>query len=150
MVIPADPGSNPGDPTIGDNMNCIFCKIVKGEIPSYKVYESDNFLAFLDIRPLNPGHTMVIPKKHYRWVWDVPNVGEYFEVVSKIANAIRKAFNTEWVVSMIFGEEVEHAHIWLVPRFSNDGHGGSINVENVKKLSDEEMKNIARKIRESF
>ncbi|MFQ6020506.1 MAG: HIT family protein [Candidatus Aenigmatarchaeota archaeon] len=131
-------------------MNCIFCKIVKGEIPSYKVYESDNFLAFLDIRPLNPGHTMVIPKKHYRWVWDVPNVGEYFEVVSKIANAIRKAFNTEWVVSMIFGEEVEHAHIWLVPRFSNDGHGGSINVENVKKLSDEEMKNIARKIRESF
>lgn len=135
---------------MGDNMDCIFCKIVKGESPCYKVYEDEEFLAFLDIRPLNPGHTMVIPKAHYRWVWDIPNVGEYFEVARKIVNAIRKAFNTEWVVSMIFGEEAPHAHIWLVPRFSNDGHGGSVNVTNVKKLSQEEMINAARKIRESF
>ena len=61
--------------------NCIFCKIVSGEIPSYKVYEDNEFMAFLDVRPLNLGHTLVIPKKHYRWVWDVPNIGEYYEVV---------------------------------------------------------------------
>ena len=95
--------------------DCIFCKIVKGEIPSYKVYEDDNFLAFLDINPGSPGQTQVIPKKHYRWVWDVPNVGEYFEVVRKVAKAQQKAFNTDWILSKIVGDEIEHAHIWVFP-----------------------------------
>ena len=90
--------------------DCIFCKIIKGEAPSYKVYEDDDFFAFLSIVPLNPGHTLVIPKKHFRWVWDVPNIGEYYEAVGKIANAMRKAFNIEWVVSLVAGEEVPHAH----------------------------------------
>ncbi len=81
--------------------DCIFCKIVNGEIPSNKVYEDEKFLAFLDINPLSPGHTQVIPKEHYRWVWDVPNIGEYFEVVKKIAKAQKKAFNVERVRSQI-------------------------------------------------
>src|SRR3990167_6600023 len=67
------------------NKNCIFCKIVKKEIPAHVVYEDENFLAFLDIHPQSPGHTQVITKMHYRWVWDVPNAGKYFEVVKKIA-----------------------------------------------------------------
>src|SRR5579872_5638508 len=95
--------------------DCIFCKIIRGEIPSYKVYEDEYFLAFIDIQPQSPGHTLVIPKKHYRWVWDVPHVGEYFEVVRKIAKAQQKAFNTDWILSKIVGEEVEHAHIWVYP-----------------------------------
>ena len=86
-------------------MDCIFCKIVKEELPAEKVYEDEKYLAFLDIRPLSPGHTLVIPKKHERWVWDVPNVGEYFEVTRKIALAIRKAFDTEFVLSKIVGDE---------------------------------------------
>ena len=95
--------------------NCIFCKIVRGEIPSYKVYEDDKFLAFLDINPQSPGHTQIIPKDHHRWVWDVPNVGEYFEVARKVALAQRKAFDTEWILEKIVGEDVEHAHIWVFP-----------------------------------
>ena len=95
--------------------DCIFCKIVSGEIPATKVYEDENFLAFLDIHPQSPGHAQVIPKQHYRWVWDVPNVGEYFEVVRKIANAQQKAFGTDWILSKIIGDEVEHAHIWVYP-----------------------------------
>ncbi len=95
--------------------NCIFCKIVRGEIPSYKVYEDQNFLAFIDINPTSPGHVQVIPKTHYRWVWDVPNVGEYFEVARKIAKAQMKAFNTDWILSKIVGEDVPHAHIWVYP-----------------------------------
>ncbi len=95
--------------------NCIFCKIVKGEIPSYKVYEDDKFLAFLDIHPQSPGHTQVIPKDHVRWVWDVTNVGEYFEVVRKIAKAQQKAFDTEWILEKVVGDEVPHAHIWVFP-----------------------------------
>lgn len=95
--------------------NCIFCKIVKKEIPARVVYEDANFLAFLDINPQSPGHTQVIPKKHLRWVWDYENVGEYFEVVKKIAMAQRKAFNTDFILSKIMGDEVEHAHIWVFP-----------------------------------
>lgn len=95
--------------------NCLFCKIVAGEIPAEKVYEDDEFLAFLDIKPWGVGHTLVIPKKHYRWVWDYPNAGIYFEIAKKIALAQKKAFNTELVISKIFGEEVPHAHIQVYP-----------------------------------
>ena len=95
--------------------NCIFCKIVKGEIPSHKIYEDNDFLAFLDIRPESPGHALVIPKKHYRWVWDVPSAGEYFEVVKKIALTQQKDFGTEQILSKVVGEEVPHAHIWVFP-----------------------------------
>ena len=130
--------------------DCVFCKIAKGEIPSYKVYEDEKFIAFLDIKPRNPGHTLVIPKEHFRWVWDVPYLGEYFEVVGKIANAIRKAMQTDWVVSLVLGEEIPHAHVWLVPRFENDGHGGSIDLSNIKEISKEEMEKIAKKIREEI
>ena len=102
-------------------MECIFCKIVKGEIASCKVYEDENFLAFLDINPQSPGHTQVITKIHYRWVWDVPNAGEYFEVVKKIAIAQKKAFGTDFILSKIIGDEVRHAHIWIFP---NSGVSG--------------------------
>ena len=104
-----------------DDPNCIFCKIVKEEIPSYKVYEDENFLAFLDINPQSPGHTQVITKKHYRWVWDVPNAGKYFEVVKKIAKAQQKAFGTDFILSKIIGDEVEHAHIWVFPNSKTAG-----------------------------
>lgn len=130
--------------------DCIFCKIIAGEIPSYKVYEDDNFLAFLDIRPLNPGHVQVVPKKHYRWVWDVEEIGEYYEVIKKVANAQKKAFNTDYIVSTVFGEEVPHAHVWLIPRHEGDGHGGAIDIKNVKELSREEMEEVAEKIKNNL
>ena len=102
--------------------NCIFCKIVKGEIPAHKVYEDENFLAFLSIDPREAGHVLVSPKEHYRWVWDLPedrqvspNIGEYFEVVRKIAKAQQKAFGVEMIRSQVYGEEVPHAHVWLWP-----------------------------------
>lgn len=95
--------------------DCIFCKIVSGEIPAHVVYEDESFLGFLSIHPESPGHTLVIPKKHYRWVWDVPELGAYFEAAGKVARALRKAFDTEFVLSRIVGEEVPHAHIWVFP-----------------------------------
>jgi len=130
--------------------DCVFCKIVKGEIPCYKIYEDEDFLAFLDINPRNPGHCLVIPKKHYRWVWDVLNIDEYYKVVRKIANAIRKTLNTEQVTSVIWGEEVPHAHVWLVPRFENDGLENPFREGTVKEISKEEMEKIAEKIRNAF
>lgn len=98
-----------------DMENCVFCKIAAGTLPSHKVYEDERFLAFIDIHPHAPGHVQVIPKEHHRWVWDVPQIGDYFEVARKIALAQRKAFGTDWVLSKIVGDEVEHAHIWVFP-----------------------------------
>ncbi len=95
--------------------NCIFCKIIKKEIPAEIVYEDNDFLAFLDINPQSPGHTQVIPKKHIRWVWDYENVGAYFEIAKKVALAQRKVFNTDFILSKIVGDEVPHAHIWVFP-----------------------------------
>ena len=130
--------------------DCVFCKIARGEVPCHQVYEDEKFLAFLDINPRNPGHTLVIPKKHFRWVWDVPYLGEYFETVGKIARAIKRALNTDWVISLILGEEVPHAHIWLVPRFENDGHKESIDLSNIKKIPEKEMEEIAQKIKKEI
>ena len=108
--------------------NCIFCKIVVKEIPAHIVYEDADFLAFLDINPKSPGHTLVIPKNHYRWVWDLPadgnsgqNIREYFTVVQKIAQAEQKAFGQEMILSKIVGEEVHHAHIWIYPSDQTKG-----------------------------
>lgn len=118
--------------------SCIFCKIVRGEIPATKVYEDDDFVAFLDIHPQTPGHTQVIPKTHYPWVWDVPNVGAYFEVVKKVALAQRKAFGTEWILSKIIGDEVPHAHIWVFPSNEAVGDKNDLigNAEKIKEALD--------------
>ncbi len=101
--------------------NCIFCKIAKKEIPANVVYEDNDFIAFLDINPQSPGHVQVIPKQHYRWVWDVPNTSKYFEIAKKIALAQRRAFNTDFILSRIVGDEVHHAHIWVFPNREVEG-----------------------------
>ncbi len=116
-------------------MDCIFCKIVAGQIPAHKVYEDGDFLGFLDIRPQSPGHTLVIPKQHYRWVWDVPNAGEYFEAAKKIALAQKRAFGSEAVWSKIVGDEVPHAHIWVFPHPDTPGNKKDFegNAEKIKE-----------------
>ena len=96
--------------------DCIFCRIAKGEIPCFKIYEDKDFLAFLDIAPFTEGHTLVIPKQHYRWVWDVPNIGEYFKIVQKIAKNFQKNLGDDYVSSFIAGNDVPHAHIHILPK----------------------------------
>ncbi|MBN2203261.1 MAG: HIT family protein [Candidatus Aenigmarchaeota archaeon] len=130
--------------------DCVFCKIVRGEIPCYKIHEDDDFLAFLDINPVNPGHTLVISKKHFRWVWDIPNIGDNFSFSREVVKALQKAMNTEWVVCDIAGTGIAHAHTHLVPRHKGDGHEEFINPKLVKSIPKEEMEEIANKIRNSF
>jgi len=120
-----------------EQTDCVFCKIVTGDIPSHNVYEDDRFLAFLSINPETPGHTLVIPKDHHRWVWDVPDIGDYFAVAQKIALAQQKAFNTDFIISRIVGEEVPHAHIWVFPNREVSGEKN-------------DCKGNAEKIRESL
>jgi histidine triad (HIT) family protein len=130
--------------------DCVFCRIAAGEIPSYKIYEDDGYFAFLDITPRNKGHALVIPKKHMRWVWDSDDIGGYFRVVQKIALAQKKAFGTDFIVSAVIGEEVPHAHVWLVPRFEGDGHGGALDFSNIKEFSKEQMEEFAESIRKNL
>jgi len=130
--------------------NCIFCKIAKNESPSYKFYEDENFVGFLSIFPLNKGHALVIPKAHYRWVWDHPEIGKYFEVVQKIVVAMKKAFKTDFVIGAQVGDEVHHAHVALVPRYKDDGHGEFLNASIKIELSPEEMKQIAKSIADNL
>jgi histidine triad (HIT) family protein len=120
--------------------DCIFCKIVNKEIPAEIIYEDTDFIAFLDIKPLSPGHTLVIPKNHIRWVWDIPvndtshpNIGNYFEVVQKIALAQRKAFNQEAIWSKVVGDEVPHAHVWIFPHPDTKGNKKDFSI-NADKL----------------
>jgi len=126
------------------NSKCIFCKIARKEIPSHIVYEDKDYFAFLDISPRNKGHVLVIPKKHYRWVWNVQD-SRYFSVTRKIANALQKVFKTDFIVSFIMGDEIEHAHIHLVPRFLGDGV--LIRISDGMKYKDGEAEEIAKKIR---
>lgn len=134
--------------------DCIFCQIAEGKIPSYKIYEDDNYLAFLDIQPFAWGHTLVIPKKHYDWVWDLPtetnqspNIGEYFAICKKIANHFQKTTNNELVVSHILGVDVQHAHIHLIPQAGEYlGHLGQALEKQRTDLTKDQAKQILEKI----
>lgn len=98
-------------------MASIFSKIVSGEIPCYKVAESDDFLAFLDINPLAKGHTLVIPKKEIDYIFDIddPLYREFFSFAKKVAPAIERSVECKRVGIAVLGLEVPHAHIHLIP-----------------------------------
>ena len=127
--------------------DCIFCQIAKGKIPCYKTYEDKDFLGFLDIKPLNPAHSLIIPKKHYRWVWQVKKAGEYWQAANKVALGIIRALKPITVLFLTSGFEVSHAHIHVLPLFKDDGHGGFIKPSNKKIISEKEMQEIAQKIK---
>lgn len=130
--------------------DCVFCRIAKGEIPSYKVFEDKDYFAFLDIKPLNPGHTLLIPKKHYRWTYDVEDFGGYFERAKKISRAIINSLGAFTVYFLTHGFDVEHAHIKIVPRYKDDGHGGGLVEQLAHPLPEDQMKDIAEKLRKEL
>lgn len=112
--------------------NCIFCSIIQGDIPSSKVYEDEQVLAFLDISQTTPGHTLVIPKKHVRNMLDMDaeTASQTFARIPKIARAVQKAMGAPAMNIInnnesLAGQTVFHAHIHLVPRY-NEGDGISI------------------------
>ena len=130
--------------------DCIFCNIIQKESPSFNFYEDENFIGVLSIHPLNKGHALIIPKVHYRWVWDYPVIGIYFEVVQKIVAALKKSLNTDFIIGAQVGDEVHHAHVALIPRFENDGHGDFLDPNLSHKFSDEEMIRIAELIKNNL
>lgn len=130
--------------------NCIFCKIIAGEIPSAKVYEDEFVYAFLDISPINKGHVLVIPKEHHESVAAVneETVGRMMKVGSRIGIALKReldadAYNLHLADGTAAGQVVMHAHLHIVPRWIEDGFHW-----NWRQLSynDGEMADISAKI----
>lgn len=102
--------------------NCIFCKIVEGKIPSEKVYEDDTSLAFLDINPKALGHTILIPKAHYQWFYDLPDDLSiiFFARAKKLALELKQKYSADYVQLSIVGKDVPHTHIHLIPKKLHD------------------------------
>lgn len=109
--------------------DCIFCKIIAGEIPSEKVYEDEHVIGFLDINPVNPGHTLIIPKVHARNMFDISKDSweHVMQVVHMLAPVVQRAVGAEGInIGMnnesIAGQVVMHAHVHIMPRTQDDGH----------------------------
>lgn len=133
------------------NGECIFCRIVAQQVPAKVVYEDDDFIAFLDVNPRNPGHTLVIPKQHHRWVYDVPQFGKYWDVAKIVALAAIRSLEAKTVNFVTVGQ-IPHAHIHVIPRFENDGHGDLYDLPDMKKvkqIDDSEMEDIKNKLKEA-
>jgi len=130
-------------------MDCIFCKIVEGKIPCTKIYENENVLAFLDIAPINYGHTLIIPKKHYKNLEEIPGkeLFEVIKVVKRIGAAVKMGlgapgYNIGLNNDPVAGQVVPHLHFHVMPRNENDNfqlwQGG--------KYGDGEAEEAAKKI----
>jgi len=124
--------------------NCIFCKIIKKEIPSNIVWEDGSYIAFLDQNPLRSGHTLVLPKKHTDYIFDL-NDGEYAELMLQVKNIAKKlkiALRPKRVGMIVEGFGVDHVHVHLIP--INDMN--ELDSINRKSANDSELKKIIEKI----
>ena len=102
--------------------DCIFCKIASGEIPTEKTYEDVQFVAFLDIKPVTPGHTLLIPRAHYEWFYELPDslYDDLFRTTKKLALQLKEKTGSDYVKLGIVGTDVRHSHIHLIPRKFSD------------------------------
>ncbi|MCX8194026.1 MAG: HIT family protein [Candidatus Pacearchaeota archaeon] len=133
---------------------CVFCKIIQGKIPCYKIHENKKFLSFLDISPINKGHTLLIPKKHLETVLDINerDFSEMMRVAKKLSKAIIKATKADGFELCInnkkaAGQVIPHLHLHIMPRFDGDGLKFDW---PTKRYSQEEMQKIAAKIKNSL
>ena len=138
--------------------DCIFCKIINGEIPSYKIYEDEIVYAFLDITQVTPGHTLVVPKKHAKDIfeYDEELASQVFARIPKIARALEKAYPDMQGLNIINNnrevayQSVFHSHIHLIPRFSPHDDFSMHFGYHQDQYNPTLMEAIAKRIRESF
>ncbi len=130
--------------------DCIFCCIVKNEIPCYKVWEDEEFLAFLTISPIKTGHTLVIPKKHHSYIYELEDtlLQKYILAGKKVATILKKAFNpkTGKIGTITYGLDLDHVHIHLVPI----DKAGDLSFKNEKFATREELQKTLDKIKLSL
>jgi histidine triad (HIT) family protein len=134
-------------------MECIFCKIVAGEIPAVKVLEEELALAFMDINPASRGHLLVIPKRHAENIFEIPegDLAAAIKAAKRCARAVREALKADGVTVLQLngsasGQVVPHLHIHIIPRWEDDGI--TISSWEMKPGDMEEIKDIAQKMKE--
>lgn len=129
----------------------IFGKIIRGEIPATKVYEDNQFLAFLDINPVTKGHTLLIPKEQYTWIHEAPDdvVAAIFVKAKEIIQAMRAGIPCDYVQVGVVGNEVPHFHIHLIPRMLNETVSQTTRPHTPYE-NPEEMLSFAEKIKSSL
>lgn len=127
----------------------LFSKIIKGEIPSHKIAEDEQCFAFLDINPLRPGHTLVVPKREVDYFYDLTDeeIAHLMSFAKRIAAAIQKMSGCRKVASIVLGLEVNHAHLHLIP--INDESDADFRGKHVK-MTDDELEEVAEKIRKEL
>lgn len=127
-------------------MSTLFSKIIAGEIPCHRIYEDDDFLAFLDIRPIKKGHALVIPKKEVDYIFDINDkeLGGLMVVAKRVASRIKKVVPCLKIGVMVAGLEVPHAHVHLVP--IDDVH--DLNFANAKEMDQNQLAALAQDINE--
>jgi histidine triad (HIT) family protein len=138
--------------------DCIFCNIVAKKLPAHIVYEDDEILAFLDIRPINPGHTLVIPKAHVASLNDLDLMlaGRQFQVAGRIAAALRKSglkcegINVWLADGKAAFQEVPHIHIHVIPRFAGDGIRIEVGPDYGQTPPTNELEDQAKKIQKAL
>lgn len=134
--------------------DCIFCKIIRGGLPSSKIYEDDELLAFLDIQPVNKGHVLIIPKQHKVLIADLDDktLSNMIALANKINQAIRESDIKSEGINLFLadgeaaGQEVFHVHLHVIPRFSKDGFGFVFPEDYKNKPPREELDIISQKI----
>ncbi|MFC1774933.1 HIT family protein [Nanoarchaeota archaeon] len=134
-------------------MECLFCKIIKGEVPSNKVYEDDLVYCFLDIMPVNRGHTLVIPKEHCENIFECSDesLSAMIKAVKKVGEAVKNAVNADGINlgmnnGKAAGQLVFHAHMHIIPRLDNDG----LKHWPQKKVSKHDLEEDSRKIKDEL
>lgn len=132
--------------------DCIFCKIINGEIPCHKIFENEHTLAFLDVKPHAKGHTVVIPKKHAVRVFDLSEeeqkliMVDVVKVMEKIDKTLNPdGFNTGWNQNTAAGQVVPHLHIHIMPRYINDGGGSMHSIVKNPQVGVEEVAGMFEK-----
>ncbi len=138
----------------GEAGGCLFCKIATGEIPSKKVYEDESTFAFLDINPRNPGHVLVIPKKHATTLFDMSEkeAGRLFETARLVAAGVKSGSKADGLSVVqsngkAAGQVVSHVHVHLIPRYMSEGPVSLEGVLSVKKMPDETLNQVADAIK---
>lgn len=141
----------------GGQGKCPFCEIINGNIPAKKVYEDDSSLAFLDINPRNPGHTLVVPKKHYATILDITekDAGELFRAVKAVAAAVQAGTKAQGISisqsnGAAAGQLVPHLHFHVIPRFLREGPLALEGILPVKKMPEESLDKIAESVKAGF
>jgi len=136
--------------------NCIFCKIVKDEIPSHKIYENEHILVFLDISQTTKGHTLIIPKVHSVDIFDTneDTFVQIAKVIPKISSTLKMAFNCEGInivnnSGIAAGQTVFHTHVHLIPRYNRDKFNINF-VNNMSKYDTQSLSEIKNKIIEKL